>query len=185
MIKSLRKEYFQKSQVFLYPFLKIPKGNKYVPVNTYTSWVEGINLSDKKFLCVYALQSTEEFYKFENKYLLTNPLFENFYLLDNNHGVFIFDYQKFSVNYDKLIASKYSKMTEDFKQVIIEFFKTNDINNVAFHHVNSYLYPDLYFGRYADLLSVDKDVLIKVGELCPPFNSEKETLQSTKLIADL
>ena len=51
--------------------------------------------------------------------------------------------------------------------------------------MNSYLYPDFYFGRYAELLGVDKDVLVDVGELCPPVDIEKETLQVKKLILNI
>ena len=185
MIKSLRKEYFQKSQVFLYPFLKIPKGHKYVPIGTYVAWAEGIYPADKKFLCVYALHTDEEFYKFENKYLIGNDMFDNFHLLEDNTGLFIFNYKRFHEDYLKFLAGKYSTMSEDYKQIIVQFFKATDISNPAFHHINSYLYPDFYFSKYAELLGVEKDLLIEVGELCPPVDIEKETLQTKKLILEL
>ncbi len=35
---KLYKEYFQKSKVFFYPLLNIPKGVHYVPVETYLGW---------------------------------------------------------------------------------------------------------------------------------------------------
>jgi hypothetical protein len=76
-------------------------------------------------------------------------------------------------------------MSEDYKQVIVQFFKATDISNPAFHHINSYLYPDFYFSKYAELLGVEKDLLIEVGELCPPVDIEKETLQTKKLILEL
>ena len=47
------KKYFQKSKVFLYPLLNIPKGQKFVPINTYLAWEDEINVNDMKFLCLY------------------------------------------------------------------------------------------------------------------------------------
>jgi hypothetical protein len=185
MIEKLRKEYFQKSKVFLYPLLKIPKGHKYVPIGTYVAWAEEIYPADKKFLCVYTLQATDEFYKFENKYLLGNEMFSNFHLLEDNTGLFVFNYNRFNEDYIKFLAGRYSTMSEDFKRVIVQFFKSKDIKNIGFHHVNSYLYPDFYFGRYAQLLGVDKDVLVDVGELCPPVDIQKETLKVKKLILNI
>lgn len=182
MIKTLQKEYFQKSQVFLYPLLKIPRGHKFTPVKTYIAWVDGIYPADKKFLCVYDLDATEEFYAFENKYLLQNNLFLNFHLLEDGRGLFVFDFKRYSEDYDFILKGLYSEISEDVKKAIMAFFGKTNYNNQAFHYVNSYLYPEMYFSTYADLLGVDKEFLEEVGELCPPVDLMKETLQTKKLI---
>ena len=72
------KEYFQKSKVFLYPLLGIPKGQKFVPVGTYLAWEDEIDFSDMKFMCLYKQRESKAFYKFEDKYLLCNILFDDY-----------------------------------------------------------------------------------------------------------
>jgi hypothetical protein len=44
VIKSLYKDYFQKSRVFLYPALEIKRGGSVTPVETYISWKNNYNL---------------------------------------------------------------------------------------------------------------------------------------------
>ena len=41
----------------------------------------------------------------------------------------------------------------------------------------SYLYPEDYFDIYAELLGVNINILKNVGELCAPYNIDKETLK--------
>ena len=184
MIKTLQKEYFQKSQVFLYPLLLIPRGHKFTPVKTYIAWVDGIFPADKKLLCVYDLEGTDEFYRFENKYLLGNKLFSNFHLLEDGKGLFVFDYKSFGLDFQIFLSGHYSEMSDDVKKSILKFFGTSRIqySKEAFHYVNSYLYPEMYFHTYAELLGVSKEFLEEVGELCPPVDLLKETLQTKKLI---
>jgi hypothetical protein len=182
MIKSLRKEYFQKSKAFLYPLLNIPRGSPYTPKDTYIAWNEDIYPADKKFLCVYELHANEDFYKFENKHLLGSDMFDNFHLLEDNTGLFVFNYSRFSEDYQKFLLSKYSTMSPETKEIILDFFKSNNKNLSSIHHINSYLYPKMYYGIYADLLGVEKELLMEVVELCPPIDTDKETLKVKKLL---
>lgn len=187
MIKSLQKEYFQKSQVFLYPLLNIPRGYRYTPVSTYIAWVDGIFPADRQFLCVYDLETTKDFSTFENRHLLSNPLFINFHLLEDGRGLFVFDIKGYSHDFNYLLRGRYSDLSESFKKTIMNFFtaRGKSLNNEAFHYVNSYLNPEMYFSTYADLLGVDKALLEEVGELCPPMDFDLETLKTRKLIIDL
>jgi hypothetical protein len=40
--------------------------------------------------------------------------------------------------------------------------------------MESYLYPEKYFKKYAEILMIDVDILKKVGELCEKYDQEKE-----------
>ena len=59
------------------------------------------------------------------------------------------------------------------QKTILNFFDKYS-GNYAYMH--SYLIPEKYFNNYADLLGVDTDMIIKVGELCTKPDLDKETL---------
>jgi len=59
------------------------------------------------------------------------------------------------------------------KQKILDFFDKYS-GNYAYMH--SYLIPEKYFNNYAELLGVDTEILIEVGELCSKPDLDKETL---------
>ena len=52
-LNGVYKKYFQKSKVFLYPLLDIPRGSKALPTETYMSWEDKYTSEDAKFICVY------------------------------------------------------------------------------------------------------------------------------------
>ena len=58
-MKKVYKNYFQKSKIFLYPLLEIPKGIKYVPINTHISFLNSnyelcnYHVGKYKFFCLY------------------------------------------------------------------------------------------------------------------------------------
>ena len=53
---------------------------------------------------------------------------------------------------------------------------SNDRVNYAY--VNSFVYPEKYFGIYKTLLNIDLDILVEVGELCSKPDFEKEILHA-------
>ena len=55
-IKSLYKDYFQKSRIFMYPLLNIKRGSSVTPIETYMSWSEQFSIYDKKLICLYYLR---------------------------------------------------------------------------------------------------------------------------------
>ena len=50
-------------------------------------------------------------------------------------------------------------------------------------YVQGYLFPELHFEDYSNILGVDKQLLISVGELCNKPDLEKEKLMIS--VADL
>ena len=61
----------------------------------------------------------------------------------------------------------------NLKQKILNFFDKHS-GNYAYMH--SYLIPEKYFSNYAELLDVEPEMLIQVGELCTKPDIDKETL---------
>ena len=172
MIKNVYKDYFQKSRVFLYPALDIKKGNSIVPIECYTQWDNKYTLNDQKLICLYHLRSDKEFKAFESKHLYGNKLYDNFFLLDDSVGAYIFDFKVFKQDINNFVNGKYSKLSVELKKKIVTFFA----QSIKYTHVHSYLYPEKYFRLYSDLLCIDIDVLKEVGELCSLPDLEKENL---------
>ena len=107
---QMYRDYFQKSKVFFYPLLGIPKGTKYVPIGTYLSWEDEIDLNDKKFMCIYKQREGKMFRKFEDKHLLGNKLFDDYQQLDKTTHLYIFDFSKYPHDWEALLKGKYSKI---------------------------------------------------------------------------
>jgi hypothetical protein len=72
-----------------------------------------------------------------------------------------------------LINGRYSKIRLELKQKILGFFDKYSGN---YAYIHSYLIPEKYFSNYAELLDVEPEMLIKVGELCSKPDTAKETL---------
>jgi hypothetical protein len=174
-ITKIYGEYFQKSKMFLYPLLGIKQGCSIVPVDTYMVWEDMFTLGDVKLICVYHNRTDEEFKSFEKRYLLSNKLFYDYYLLPENMVAYVFDFSEHSHDYKKIIAGHYSELSSQFKFKVIKFFASNPYHAA---YIDSYLYPENHFHTYADLLECDINMLIKVGQLCSPPSMDHETLIS-------
>ena len=84
------------------------------------------------------------------------------------------------------VNGKYSQINLNVKRKILDFFDKTTGNYV---YVNSYLFPEKFFDRYAEILDVPIDMLRSVGELCdkPDFDKEKlklvvPELQNSKIL---
>ena len=173
MIKSLYNDYSQKSRVFLYPLLGVQRGVSVTPICTYTSWVDHYDHTDYKLVCTYHIRDDKEFYMFEKSKLFGNPLFTDFYHPEDNRGMYIFNYEDFSKEWDKYLEGKYSTFTDEFKKIILSFFSKSRAN---YEYVDSYLNPHKYYDTYARLLNCDKSVLEQVVELCDKPDLDRETI---------
>lgn len=171
-LTQLQKEYIQKSKLFFYPLLGIRRGVSVTPLQTYIEW-EGIyTVNDYKFIAVYHLRDDEEFKQFEDKKLLGNSLFCDFFELEDGTGAYVFDFSKYKRDYKLIINGKYSMLSEEYKQQILGFFKNHHRHHIS---ILSYLQPEKFTADYAKLLDVPEKLLKDVGELCslPDLNLEK------------
>lgn len=176
-IKSLYREYFQKSRVFLYPVLDIKRGNSIVPLNTYIAWEElGIESSDAKLICVYQYRTDHEYLVFEKEKLKGNKLFESSMLInDGSEIAYIFDFKPYKQDWLHFTNGKYSKLSVPFKRKIKDFFRQSGNNYV---YVESFVHPEKYFALYSELLNMPINTLKEVGELCSQPNLNKELLSA-------
>jgi hypothetical protein len=180
-ISSLYKDYYQKSRLFLYPALKVKKGVSVTPIETYMAWEGYYSTDDCKLVCVYHLRTDDEFRKFEKSKLLGNDLFHDFKELADNKGVYVFDFSSNKEDFQHVVRGKYSKLSNDAKIRIMSFFSGN---RAQIGYIESYLYPDKYFGLYAKLLcnkekemDAMEQLLTEVGELCSIPDLKEETFK--------
>ena len=186
-LKDLYKIYFQKSKVFLYPILNIKRGHIFIPIETYVSWTDEIDITSGKLICLYQLKNTSEFKYFEEKLLFNNRLFDSYYQINDNQIIYTF---KINDNdWKNFIAGKYSKLSDNLKKDIQKFYGKKTINS---KYIDSFLYPNNYYDKYSKLLTTNKidaqkmeELLNTVGELCDPPNLKKEHLQLVPKILKL
>jgi hypothetical protein len=174
-IQSLYKNYFQKSRVFMYPILEIKRGSSVTPIETYLSWENRYSLSDRKLICHYHLRDDAEFTQFEKEKLLGNKLFYDFKQVEDNKGVYIFDFNLYSEDWDKILTGKYSKLSGDYKRKIENFYGRTNSN---YAYIESYMYPEKYYKMYSEMIEVKESILKEVGELCSLVDFDKETLRT-------
>jgi len=188
-IKDIYPGYFQKSKVFLHPALGHKRGSSVTPIETYLSWGDDIKISDGKLIELYHLRDDEEFLRFEDQMLLSNPLFSDYKEVSIDKAAYIFDFADHLEDFYNVIHGNYSKISQDQKTKIKEFYGAST-HNYAF--IDSYLYPQNYFIDYADFLTCKAEdvpgmykLLTEVGELCSKPNFEKEGLKMSVKTMDL
>jgi hypothetical protein len=106
--------------------------------------------------------------------LLKHTRLSDYVKVDAEHAIFTFDFSDYENEWRHFIAGKYSKIDDSVKRKILNYFEKHSGNHV---YVESYLYPEKYVAKYAELLNVPVELLISVGELCDKPNLEKEKLR--------
>ena len=176
MIDKLYGKYFQKSRSFLYPALGIKRTSSTMPSGTYISLTGMIEPEDVKLICSFKNTDSEEFKTFEEQMLLSNPLFvKKIHIKD--YILYVFDLEIYKSDYFNFILGKYSKLSSHLKRAIKSYYGEK---SAEYKYIETYLYPEKYFETYAKLLDIDVEILKASGELCDPFDLEKETLKIPK-----
>lgn len=175
MIKTLYKDYFQKSYTFLYPLLGFKKNSTpFKPVQTYVSWQDEVVSTDNKLICIYELDDSQAWHDFEKKVLLCHPMLDYVNKTEDGKMAYVFDLHMFSKDCTNFINGKYSKFSEKAKKAISDYY---GIHTPEWVYVESFLFPKKYFKAYAEILLIPVDTLQKVGELCNKYDPEKETFK--------
>ena len=180
-INDIYADYFQKSKVFLYPALGIKRGTSVTPMETYLSWGDDIRITDNKLVCVFHVRDDSEFIGYEEKYLLGNPLFEDYLEIEGDKAVYIFNFDSYAEDFKHVVNAEYSKISQELKDKIRDMYGVGSAN---YTYIRSYLYHEEDWDVYADILCIDPAdnpkmvaLLKEVGELCSKPNLEKEQLK--------
>ena len=170
---SLYNKYFQKSRVFLYPQIQIPKDVGIFPAETFVKW-DKITEKDRKFICVYKKREGSAFKLFEDTQIRKHKMFYSISETDK-HKIIVFNFESIKDDWDKFLNGKYSKFSYQSKKNISGYFGSKTSQSV---YIDSYINPHKYFEMYSKLLNESAEDLIKVGELCDKPNWEKETFNA-------
>lgn len=169
--------YFQKSRLFLRPLLGILNKPKPERLGTYIAWDNNISLTDKKIICTYQLSNDQGYKNYERLVLFNNHLFHDFKECRNNIGVYIFNLTDYTHDWECFLKGKYSRFKETTKEKLIKYYP----NEHTKEYLKSYLYPDKYFEKYSELLDIPEKKLKAIGELCDPFNVDRETFRGIEI----
>lgn len=172
-ITALYRKYFQKSKIFLYPLLDIKRGVSVIPEETYIGWNTSYSPEDMKLVCLYKTRKDSEYKLFERNVLLKHNRLCDYVIVDDENAVFTFDFSDLKDDWLNFIKGKYTKMHVDTRRKILAYFAKNSGNYI---YVESYLFPETHYKKYAELLDVPISLLESVGELCSKPDMERETL---------
>ena len=90
------------------------------------------------------------------------------------YNLYVFDFEIYKTDWYNFLMGKYSKLSNVLKRAIKVYYGDK---SKEYKYIDSFLYPDKYFDVYAKLLEVDVSSLKEIGELCDPWNLEKESLK--------
>lgn len=175
MVKDVYKSYFQKSSVFLYPLLNIPKNYGAVnkrPKKTYIASKNTFKPEDMKLFAVYEDSNDSNWKIYFEKVLLKNKNVEG-YFTNGDDIVVMFNMESFKEDMRHFLNGKYSMFSTEARRSISSYY---GVQTPEWAYLESFLYPSKYFKDYAKILEVDEEILKEVGELCDKYDLEKETL---------
>lgn len=172
-LNEIYRKYFQKSKIFLYPLLDIPRGAIALPSETYLSWEPKYTTEDAKLICVYETKMDPEYMLFESQQLIKHNRIVDYIKVNSSISVMIFDFSDLKDDWNYIVNGKYSLIEDHLKQKILRYFNNNSANHI---YIQSYLFPDFFMDQYAEILNVPIELLRSVGELCSKPDLEKEKL---------
>lgn len=179
-ILSVYKEYIQKSRIFLYPILNVPRGANITPIQTYMEWENQYKKEDCKLIVVYKSSNDSAFKNFERTKLLSHQYFEKSIAINEKQVVYVFNLHPMKTDYFNITKGQYSKLSVLHKKKVLNFFKNHKSHRI---YIESYLFPEKYFSMYSSLLNVNRNLLKDVGELCDTPNFTDTSLgKSTEIL---
>lgn len=181
--KIISSVYRQKSKIFLWPLLNIPRQVGFRPIKTYIiDPYKDLNEHDYCLIAPFSKDSSNNFGTFEEQILLTNEFFYDFYE-SSEFLVYIFDLNPYKSDYEKFVKGEYSKMSKSAKALINKFYgRTLGLTFKPHAQVNAYLNPseEVYIQVAEDLGLNPEDIRGK--EIVNPPDLEKETFDESKII---
>ena len=124
-------------------------------------------INDKKYSLEWMYEGSNITSKLTKKWIQPQVKTTCF-LKDENHNILATGYtiKHKGDNNCKEIARKYS-----LKKMLSNYY---GIHTPEWVFMESYVYPEKYFTKYAAILMIDVDILKKVGELCEKYDQTKE-----------
>jgi hypothetical protein len=152
--------YIKKSKTFLWPLVNI----NIKPIETYLFFGD-IDTSKKKLLIVLFHNKNPDYISIKSK-IEMHPYYD-FTFTDDEFDIVTFNFYKIRNDFDKVVAGKYSEISQNFKNIISTIEK-NKIVLKCLDPENNYL-------EFAKILEIH-DFELKGKELLSPPKIDAETL---------
>ena len=186
MIQLFKNEYWSKSTAFLLPLTGLKKPNFPEVIITGYAFYKNYSIYNNQF--IVNIKYTEEnlydiYYKDQVSKIYPKAALMEIYKIDEDNNVFIFDFTYWYKDLDKFLTGKYSKFSDEAKDIIVNFHlnKGNDIPvhiySVLFPHEELPILDDMSGLEYAcEHYNLDSEYMHKLGEIGSLYNKEKEIL---------
>lgn len=87
------------------------------------AWEGKYGLDENMFILLYHVRKDVEYKNFERNILLNNDFFYDFFLLDNDTAVYVFNFDSFAKDYNFIKRGKYSFISNANKKQNIVFLQ--------------------------------------------------------------
>jgi hypothetical protein len=174
MIQQVYSRYIHKSNAFLFPLLGIKRHQFCRPSQTYVRFKGFFVPEDLKLFCMYPNPPESRWELYQKYHLLPHAMVENSTpTLEGDEMLYIFNLGEFESDVRHFIKGEYSKFSPRAKQLISDYY---GVHSPEWAYMQTYLFPQDFYGEYAQALNVEEEMLRATGELLPPYDKVKETL---------
>ena len=122
MIKDMYRKYFQKSYTFLYPLLGFKRTKDPRPLQVYLHWPEEFPDEERKLVCIYQKEDTDQWTNFEKNKLMTHSMLDYVVPLCDGRIAYIFDMNPVTNDYNLFLQGKYSKFSNNAKMHMSDYY---------------------------------------------------------------
>lgn len=190
MIELLKTEYWSKSEAFLLPLTGLARTQKY-KIETYLFW-ENYSIEDYYLVVKFTYENYNEFVDYCRR-IVFPVLDKNGYLVESydfvNETVLVLNISEWAKDIEMFLVGKYSKMSRDAKDTIVEYHTFYDKGNKIMIEIQAAIEPNVKYDvlekktpieYVAENYGLSYDELKKGGEVGGIYNKEKETLKDLK-----
>lgn len=186
MVEILKKEYWSKSEAFLLPLTGLSKTHKY-QLKTYLYWDE-YEIDNYNLILKFSWDNYEDFIDYCRRVVFP-VLDKSGYLIESydfgNETVLVLDISEWALDIEMFLKGKYSKMSRDAKDTIIEFHTFYEKGPKIMIEIQASLEPNSKYALLGNATAIEYVAenyelnladLKGVGELGGIYDKNKETL---------
>lgn len=190
MIELLKSEYWSKSEAFLLPLTGLTRTQKY-KLESYLFW-ENYSIEDYYLIIKFTYDNYDEFVEYCRR-MVFPALDRSGYLVESydfkNETVFVLNMSEWAKDIEMFLIGKYSKMSRDAKDTIIEYHTFYDKGNKIIIEIQAAIEPNIKYDVLEKMTPIEYvaenyglpyEELKKGGEIGGIYNKEKETLKCLK-----
>lgn len=169
---EILKEYVQKSRLFAYPLMGVPKQPKVI--ETYFG-INGLNLCEGNAL-VMLYHNEDPDYPAHLIQLEKNKFFD-FVVTDQEFDIVVFDLTPIKSDYDRIMNGEYSRLSKTAK-ILIKFNNTDEKASMGIN-------PEYYYKDLAELLEYPEEHFENTEIISPPDMDNEMLNVSEKVFLEL